>query len=93
MKKYFTFIFVNSTSREVVEFILRRLPSDKYYLSIYRDSNTNDPCITVKYKPNENILPEPQIVDTEFLTDADVAKLTNLNVQDAFINKIRNYFE
>lgn len=93
MKKYFTFIFENSTSRKLVEMILERLPKDKYHLSIYRDSNTNDPCITIKYKPNENILPEPQIVNTEFLTDADVKKLTNLNLQDTFINKIRNYFE
>jgi hypothetical protein len=93
MKKYFTFIFENSTSRELVEMILERLPKDKYYLSIYRDSNTNDPCITIKYKPNENILPEPQIIDSQFLTAVDVKNIMNLNEQDKFINKIRNYFE
>lgn len=93
MKKYFSFIFENSTSRELVEMILERLPKDKYYMSIYRDGNTNDPCITIKYKPNENILPEPETIDSQFLTAVDVKSIMNLNEQDKFINKIRNYFE
>lgn len=93
MKKYFTFIFENSASRELVEMILERLPKDKYHISLYRDSNTNDPCITIKYKPNENILPEPQTIDSQFLTGMEVKTIMNLSEQDKFINNIRNYFE
>ena len=93
MKKYFTLIFENSENRKLIEMLLERLPKDKYYLSVYRDSNTNDPCITIKYKPNENILPEPQIVDSEFVTGMGVRAMLNLNAQDEFVNKIRNYFE
>ena len=93
MKKYFTLIFENSENRKLIEMLLERLPKDKYHLSVYRDSDTNDPCITIKYKPNENILPEPQSVDSEFVTGMEVRSMLNLNRQDEFINKIRNYFE
>lgn len=93
MKKYFTLIFENSENRKLIEMLLERLPKDKYHLSVYRDSNTNDPCITIKYKPNENILPEPQTIDSEFVTGMEVRSMLNLNGQDEFINKIRNYFE